>query len=827
MKLDPQQITILDIKHGIHAVQAPAGCGKTEILTQRIGNAILNGVNEEQIICLTFTNKAAAVMKERYLKDGLKFRGFIGNFHNYCREFLGKNNLISGRVTLMGEDDFDDIIEGIIRKNKTAFEINKSDFIKYIMDFKRTKYSLDPIFKDEFRLLTNQPVSYAFNQLYEIYESIKLAYNFIDFDDLLTLTIYYLKRSKNLIFNRFEWIQIDETQDLNLAQWEIINLISLEGKCVVYFGDFEQSIYSFLGTEEGRFSSLFNKTQVTPHFLTNNYRSTPEVISVLNTFLKNTIKSKVCFSNNYDNIELKSGKHFRVFEMNGTHQDELEFVASYIVKPQLDNLNKIGILCRTKKSVDLCGKKLSDIGIDCFKLSGVDLFKDQELKLAFASLNSILNPFDILSWSLLLKSFNFKLELQDARKLIHKALSAGLLPKDLLGKQIKSQYENFCFSYENERIVVFDTETTSLDTDNGEIIQIAAIELFNGKIGNKFEVYIKPRQPISQEIIGLTKITNEKLQKDGIEPYIAIKEFINFLGDDCTILAHNLDYDISILSNFIGKYSEFPIEKCVGTKIDSLIISKLLYPELAKYKLGYLLSHFNLEGNNSHNAMDDVLATISLVRQLYIDATNKRNIYQTFTSENQVILKEFRQNYFEIYTYLNNNYYESVQLTTVIDHIINLNSNSKIIDKPIYNEFLKYSRNLERSYNFKSLRMRLQEDFQHLKSLKESDLINDSAKVVVSTVHKSKGLSFDQVIVVDSVYKSYPSYRATIEKDELKKERMIAEDKRLFYVAISRAKKNIVVTYHNEFISQYGNTYPVERTPFLEPIKELFEIESY
>ena len=118
MYLDAQQQAVLDIRTGVHAVQAPAGCGKTEILTQRIGRAVQQGVSEEQIVCLTFTNKAAAEMKYRYIKAGSKFEGFIGNIHNFCLEFLKRNNLVSGRVTLMGEDEYIDIIEGIIQKNK-------------------------------------------------------------------------------------------------------------------------------------------------------------------------------------------------------------------------------------------------------------------------------------------------------------------------------------------------------------------------------------------------------------------------------------------------------------------------------------------------------------------------------------------------------------------------------------------------------------------------------------------------------------------------------------------------------------------------------------
>ena len=826
MDLDYQQNEILKIEKGRHVIQAPAGCGKTEILTQRIILAIANGIKEEEIMCLTFTNKAATEMKERFQKKSGNFNCFIGNIHNYSLEFLKKNDLINGRFTLLNEDDHNEIVEGLLKKNRDYIDIKKNDFVNFVLDYKRVQYKLEPVYKDDYKEIGSNANFDRIVELYNKYESVKKQYNFLDFDDLLTLTIYNLKNRPELKFNYFDWIQVDEAQDLNLAQWEIIDLISQKSNCIIFFGDYEQSIYSFMGSEDGRFYSLFKNPSFDTHLLTNNYRSKPEIISTLNTFLKKTIKSDVFFSNANTDTHGILKSCFRVIEVNGTIDNELDFVASNIVKPSLYKYEKIGVLCRTNKSADKCSEKLNSIAIDNFKLSGSDIFKNEELKIVFAILNTRTNPFDIISGSILLKSYTRNVEINQARSLINKALNVGLLITDLLDEKIFSQYEKFCTSYEKERLIVFDTETTGLDTDNDEIIQIAAIELINGSIGDRFEVFIKQTKPISDEIVNLTKITNEKLNTEGFEPRDAAKMFVDFIGKDCSVLAHNLDFDMAMIANFLGKYSDVDMNSLFKAKIDSLTISKLIYPKLSKYKLEHLLTFLELEGVNSHNAMDDVIATISLVKKLYNDACSKRNDYKEFLNENHFVLDEFKKRFSEINDYLTINYFESVSLSTFIDYVINLNGKSKIIDLNIYHQFINYVRFQEKEYGFRSLRMRMNEDLQKLKTLKESDLINDDARVIVSTVHKAKGLAFDLVIIVEATDSTYPSYFSSIERNEFKKNKLIAEDKRLFYVAMSRGKSEIIITCHNEFISINGNTFYRELTPFLEPINDIYIHES-
>jgi DNA helicase-2/ATP-dependent DNA helicase PcrA len=826
MNLDDQQQHILNIREGFHAVQAPAGCGKTEILTQRISKAIQNGIQAEQIVCLTFTNKAAAEMKDRCLVQTESFDGFIGNIHNYCFEFLKRNNILSGSSTLMGEDDYDELIDGIISKNNTPYNIEKQAFIKYIMDLKRTEYGLNPIFPEEFEFQNRQLSSNAYKQLYNSFETVKSKFDFIDFDDLLTLTIYYLKNTKELVFNSFEWLQIDESQDLNPAQWEIIESISKRAKCIVYFGDYEQSIYSFLGTQEGRFFSLFNSENIATHYLSKNYRSSEPVIKVLNAFLRKTIQSDVSFTLDDFKGDHENGSFFRVVEVDGTISDELTYVASPIVNSFLKSGTRTGILCRNNKTAELCSVKLAEIGISCFKLSGKDVFKHKDIKMALAILTTIMNPFDILSWSLIFKNYVKKIELADARVIIHKARNTGLLPTDLMHESIVSQYEKFCASYENDRLVVFDTETTSLNTDLGEIIQIAAVELINGVIGRKFEVYIRPEQPIDNFIVALTKITNEKLQAEGVSPSEGIDLFLKFLGPECTVLAHNLDYDFSILSSCIGRYSQYSIKDFIGKSFDSLVIARLLYPSLPKYKLEYLLKALNLTGNNSHNAMDDVLATISLVHKMYDDSNLKRYLYKQFVEENSQAIEQFRNSFLPIHRYILNHYFESISIGDVLDYIIISNNNSNLIEREIYKVLLNFIRKMDSIHDFKSLRMRLQDYLNPIKSLKESDLVSDDAKVVVSTVHKSKGLSFDNVVVVEAIDDIYPNYRAKMERDPIKRSAIIAEDRRLFYVALSRARKNIVVTHHSTFVTYTGKMYDKYMTPFLKPIEDYYILEN-
>lgn len=342
----------------------------------------------------------------------------------------------------------------------------------------------------------------------------------------------------------------------------------------------------------------------------------------------------------------------------------------------------------------------------------------------------------------------------------------------------------------------------------------------------EFEVYIKPDVPVSDEIIGITKITNETLEERGVTAVEGIERFMAFLGDKCTVVAHNLDYDISILKSYCGRKSTINLDEHIGKSFDSLLLAQLLYPKMKRYKLEYLLKKLNLEGENTHNAMDDVKATISLVENIVQNSDSIVSKTETFRSEYGEKVMEFHENYSQKMELYNSTFYENTAISTILEGFSTELFTPEFYDHPRFLGFLKYVREHEKSFVGKSLRMRLDMELSHLRGVKESDLVDDNVKVVVSTVHKSKGLAFDTVIIPEAVQGNYPNYFSEKITDPVKKKKAIGEDMRIFYVAMSRSKSKLIISYHTSFMAHSGTFFDKELSVFVRSIEGLFEVEK-
>jgi DNA helicase-2/ATP-dependent DNA helicase PcrA len=809
------QREVLKITNGEHIVQAPAGCGKTEVLIARIGQALELGIPEEEMICLTFTNRAAYEMKERYAKEGKSLNVFIGNIHNFCSLFLKENNVLPSNTTLLDEDEFKNLLNDMLRKlcHNRFDKINRSNFFIYIMERKRIELGLNPMSLSNWQQASIDEDEGVFELIFKSYETVKNKYSFVDFDDLLSLTIKELKTNKDLKLVFFKWLQIDEVQDLNPAQWEIINAITKNAHCQLYFGDYEQSIFSFMGSDQTKFKEIQSSSK-NIHYLKQNYRSTQKIINLLNTYLKEVLNSKQHFDQP-KSTQLNADIDFSLIKIRGTIEDEMSYLASNVIKPLQENSENLAVIVRSNASAEKCSIALSNIGIEHFKISGTDFFSREEMKNLMAFLSSLINPFELLSWSRILARFVSNLGQKEAREFVNKMLQSGYIPSDLLDSEELSYIEKFFNSCCNERIVVFDTETTSLNTDDGDIIQIAAVEIINGKPCKQFEVYINTNQDLT-ESEKTHHISKADLNEKGKSAEVALNEFFLFLGPNCTVIAHNLDYDDSILRSYVHRYTNLNIDKFIGKSLDSLLVSRLLYPKFTRHKLEHLLTELELEGVNSHNALDDVLATVNLIIKMIENCPEMIEKAKGFRDEYKGIISRFKENYSEIYNDCRNLYLKDVKMSYIMNMFIVKTFKKIELDDPRLKSFFKKVESNERNNLGKSLRMQLMDDLYNYRSLKESDLVDSKIKVIITTAHKSKGLSFDTVIIAEAVKGNYPHYFSRSENE-------IAEDKRIMYVALSRAKKKIIITYHDTFRSNAGTFYDREISPFIQPLAQYFQ----
>lgn len=839
MNLTAEQQTIVHLAEGRHLVLAPPGTGKTEILSQRISYALSKGISPKDMVCLTFTNRAAKSMNERVKAKFGETDVFIGNIHTFCLHFLKEKHAINNATLLLDEDEsasvFREALEMISKDFEEHFwsKRNREDFIangngqyhnkskkekpfliqdknicaialynrsffydlrkylcfyynRYIYEFPVEALKI-PFYENDLQdeniqkevLLTNEDYKLTVELLFEYYDKLKREVNGVDFDDLLGLTYYFISNPKNK-FARFKWLQVDEVQDLNPVQWEIIKNITYEESHIVYFGDYEQAIYSFLDAKLDILHEIEKNAKV--HNFTKNFRS-PEYL--LNYYIKfcRTFLNPKWKKDPIPNTVAEKDKISLCFRhIEGTTDTEEKYI-SYKILPNLPSDETKAILVRTNKHADDYGKALEFSGFDFFKISGFDIMKYAVVKTALAILFVLSDKNDRSAWIRIFYAFSNFETLREARNFIISSFSLGVHPTDFIYEDY-FVLEDFRNLLENDRIIVFDTETTGLDTENDDIIQIAAVEILNGKIGKMFNEYILTEKPLG-ESVEVHKIQEDFLKENGIAAELTFKNFIDFVGES-PLVAHNLSYDQAILKS---NFQRFGMSLPNGIKqYDSIDITKRFFPDFPSYKLAYLIDRLKVEGVNSHNAEDDVKATANLLFKLFEKSENYFWERSEFLKNNRNTIKAFRSKFMPFFKDLALLMDRETTLSEVFKKAAIFCTDQLNIEVP--RDIFKITNFMDHISTKGILRNLLSEHIYDFATYKESDLVTGKEKIIISTVHKAKGLEFQNVIIPSCYKDNLPHYMAL--KSGLQED--YDEESRLFYVAISRSKKRLILT---------------------------------
>lgn len=267
INLTKKQRDIVNHKEGPILVRASAGSGKTRVLTERI--KCLLGDTKRKILAITFTNKAGEEMKERLgtFSDQVN-RLFIGTFHGFCQQVLENHGSLIGlsNMPIIFEDEADrlKLIEQALLSTPSYYSIYKnkntkeqSYFLHQVLEFisqvKRQLLSEEQLFTE-----TNDENNVL---LYKAYQEILSNQNAIDFDDLLLFTynLFVQQPSVSALYRRsYEYICIDEAQDLNNAQYQLLKVLTnREHKNIMMVGDPNQSIFAFNGSSASYMNEKF------------------------------------------------------------------------------------------------------------------------------------------------------------------------------------------------------------------------------------------------------------------------------------------------------------------------------------------------------------------------------------------------------------------------------------------------------------------------------------------------------------------------------------------------------------------------------------------
>jgi DNA helicase-2/ATP-dependent DNA helicase PcrA len=404
LRLNENQQKAVKATDGRVLILAGAGSGKTRVLVHRIAHLIRSkGVSPSSILGLTFTNKAAAEMRERVgtlIPQKEAKEVFLSTFHSFCMKILRKEIHRLGftsKFTLYDEKDMRRLIQQVALELYEGEELSLEPII-FAISYLKSKG-----LKGEDLPKTSDPKQDTF--IKEVYEALRIAmraYNALDFDSLLTLTVELFETFPEVLEkyqDQFRYIMIDEYQDTNPIQYRLASLLSEKYGNLCVVGDDDQSIYAWRGAE---IEHILNFPAETTIKLEQNYRSTSHILSAANAVIRNNVHrhDKVLQAN------AGAGETLEIFNAP-TEQEEVDAVIERLLKLREEKkyrFKDMAILYRSNnlsRSFELALMQTpwkSDEGwvrgIPYQVFGGMDFFERSEIKDLMAYLRILSNPKD-------------------------------------------------------------------------------------------------------------------------------------------------------------------------------------------------------------------------------------------------------------------------------------------------------------------------------------------------------------------------------------------------------------------------------------------------
>ncbi len=396
---DAQREAVLQTE-GPLLVIAGAGSGKTRVLTHRVAHLIAAcGVKPNEILAITFTNKAAGEMRTRLegLLGGVARAIWILTFHAACGRILRREaERLGYRSNFTIYDSADQV-----RLTKACLEELERDPKRFVprgihSQISNAKNQL--VSPDEYMARVSSFYDQTVAEVYQLYQRRLHGSNAVDFDDLLMLTVEILERFPDAAKkwrNAFRYVMVDEYQDTNHAQYRLLQLLAAEHKNICAVGDPDQSIYAFRGADIRNvleFERDFPGARTIP--LEQNYRSTNTILRAANGVISNNRerKEKNLWS------DLGDGDPVRALEVEDEHA-EARFVAAEVAQLIEEGYSgrEIAVFYRTNAQSRVLEDVLVRQGVPYQVIGGPRFYERAEIKDAVAYLQVIDNPSDAVS----------------------------------------------------------------------------------------------------------------------------------------------------------------------------------------------------------------------------------------------------------------------------------------------------------------------------------------------------------------------------------------------------------------------------------------------
>lgn len=396
-QLNPDQQKAVLHTDGPMIILAGAGSGKTRVLTYKVIYLMLEkNIQSENILMVTFTNKAANEMKERIEKFlPNRSKPLIATFHSLCSKILRIEGKLIGLSNSYVIYDTQDQLEAI-KEAMNTLSISPKEY--------KPAAILGTISQAKNELLTaSEYGSYAkghfqevVSAVYSLYQNILKENNAVDFDDLILQTTLLFQKNPEVLEKyqkRFQYILVDEYQDTNRAQYVLTKLLAQKWQNICVVGDFSQSIYSWRGADFKNLSKFqVDFKNVQTFELAQNYRSTQKILDAASSVIKRNSSHPV--------LELWTenphGEDVTIYEARN-EQDEANYIINYIKNYGEANLKDIAVLYRTNAQSRVLEEVFLHHGIPYILVGGTKFYERKEIKDVLSYLRLIANSKDSIA----------------------------------------------------------------------------------------------------------------------------------------------------------------------------------------------------------------------------------------------------------------------------------------------------------------------------------------------------------------------------------------------------------------------------------------------
>ncbi len=843
---DAQRMVAEDGTHHI-LLTAPAGTGKTGTLARRIARLVEKGMAApEEILCLTFTNKACREMEHRIQEYmGEKGQGVsVKTIHGFCYELIQaeadnpENRYVN--LSVWDEEDCRELMDDILEKWNTRpgnerQMIRNSRYFFYDVDkakrwlLERNRYtgeaadylaamnaiSPNPFNVDKNRARAEMAASYD-RQLHSL--------GGMDFNDILIGALHLLSDDgcRRRWSSRFRYLHVDEMQDMSMLEYGIVLHLASQAR-VLLAGDYFQTIYEWRGSDPiqliQRFTREFHPEVYT---FTENYRATPLLLKAAEGYLRNAFSKDIPDErSSVSSVREGQGEPIVIHPAFETLDGEarwiiqcIEFLVHKQKKLQEAEQGKICILCRNnaynERLEEAFTRQLNQLKADgsgrwdfirFLRIGEEKLYRKREVKDVLAALHLAENPFDnnsarrlCLNWGKGIGEATVKKILSSDYRKLGIALSDFLRP-DVL--RYADTYGTLLQALDEGRLTVFDVESTGTSTSTDEIVQLAAVTLNrDGQVTARFNRLVKPSGPVG-ESEKIHHISDERLKAEGEPPEKVFADFLAFTRNHI-LAGHNVSYDIHILMSQMRRLGMDPVE--TPAWVDTLEIFRRYYPELKNHKLEYLGEVFKVHHKSSHNAYDDILATAEILmyavnHHLRPERDARRACISPYVSlfmpmariVQDISRMSWKQN-------------PNALIGQVISQL-NMDEYFTQHGKTRERQHLEELKRCAEAYpDYGRPPQDVLQEYLAMTALDAGDEIlwqSGQAGIPIATVHQAKGMEFDFVFMAGMADENFPSFGAL-------KAGMLMEEKRLFYVAITRARKRLFISWNIQS-SRFGD----------------------